>query len=108
MDIKQFNALVEGQFQKCKDVLIVKGDEYALDADRLAYFKKTAAFTGDTPEKALFGMLAKHLVSLADMCAQKEKRFTAERWQEKITDSMNYLALLWAMLNDQTTEDHNG
>lgn len=103
MNIVQFNEIVKEQFTACEETLIIKGDEYAIDTDRLAYFKKAAAFTGDTPEKALFGMLAKHLVSLSEMCASEET-FPAERWQEKITDSMNYLVLLKAMIKEKETE----
>ena len=105
MDIKKFNEVVETQFDKCKGLLFVKGGEYALNSDRLEYFKKAAALQNTTPNGALFGMLAKHIVSLAEMCEYPIERFTKERWSEKITDSMNYLTLLWALVNDNDKEE---
>ncbi len=101
MDVAKFNDIVETQFNKCKDLLVVKGYEYAREDDRLACFKKAAALQNTYPSRALFGMLTKHLVSLAEMCESPIECFTAEQWSEKITDSMNYLVLLWALVNDE-------
>lgn len=83
-----------------------KGHEYAPDAvdesaiDRLAHFKKAAAITSGTQKSALFGMLTKHLVSLSDMRTDGET-YSAERWTEKITDSINYLLLLKAVVEEE-------
>lgn len=105
MDITEFNETIETQFDKCKGLLFTKGNEYALTSDRLAYFKKAAALQNRPPSGALFGMLAKHIVSLAEMCEYPIERFSKERWSEKITDSMNYLALLWALVTDEENQE---
>lgn len=105
MDITKFNETIETQFDKCKGLLFVKGGEYALTNDRLEYFKKAAALQNMSPNGALFGMLAKHIVSLAEMCEYSIERFSKERWSEKITDSMNYLALLWALVEDNNNKE---
>lgn len=105
MNIGQFNEVVETQFDKCKGLLFVKGNEYALTSDRLEYFKKAAALQNTTSSRALFGMLAKHIVSLAEMCECPIERFDKARWSEKITDSMNYLVLLWALVNDDEEKE---
>lgn len=105
MDIAKFSDLAQNQFDRCKGLLFVKGNEYAFSkADRLAAFKKAAALQGETPSGALYGMLAKHLVSLAEMCGEPIDKFTKDRWAEKITDSMNYLVLLWALVNEESEE----
>ncbi len=98
MTITQFETVAKNQLSACETFLTTKGKEYALqpDIDRLDHFKVAAAITGGSPHAALWGMLAKHLVSLADMC-KSEELFTLERWNEKITDSINYLVLLKAI-----------
>ena len=45
-------------------------------------------------------MLAKHLVSLSDMCTDGND-YTLERWAEKITDSINYLLILRAVVEEE-------
>lgn len=105
MDIAKFDELVQNQFDRCKGLLFVKGTEYALSKDRLGYFKKAAALQSKTPGGALFGMLAKHIVSLAEMCESPVERFTKEKWSEKITDSINYLVILWALVNEENKEE---
>ena len=42
-------------------------------------------------------MLAKHLVSIADMVGAR-KDYPQETWDEKITDSINYLLILRAVV----------
>ena len=42
----------------------------------------------ETTEQATFGMLANHLVSIADMVGAR-KAYPQEAWDEKITDSIN-------------------
>lgn len=86
-------------------MLVGKGEEYAPDktVDRLAHFKKAAVIIEGTSKEALLGMLAKHLVSLSDMITDG-KQYPVERWDEKISDSINYLLLLRALVE----EDGNG
>lgn len=105
MTIDNFNKIIESQLNQCAKMLIGKGKEYAPEAekgnsvDRLAHFKKAAAIIGGTPKEALLGMLTKHLVSVADMCTDG-KTYSKERWSEKITDSINYLLILRAMIEE--------
>ena len=53
-------------------------------------------------EAALMGMLSKHLVSVADMCMDQRgsAAYSIDQWEEKITDSMNYLFLLKAIIRE--------
>lgn len=95
MTQKKFEEIVEGQLDICRHLLVVKGKEYSLTDDRLACFKKAASLQGETVKQALCGMLAKHVVSVYDMC-MSDQEFGIEKWTEKVTDSMNYLLLLMA------------
>ena len=103
MKITVFNKVVKEQLETCEKLLIGKGYEYAPDAvdensvDRLAHFKKAGALQGESTAQAAFGMLAKHLVSVSDMVA-KDQTYPLELWDEKITDSINYLLILRAIV----------
>lgn len=105
-----FNKVVEDQLTTCKNILCLKGFEYTPDAavessaDRLAAFKKAAIIIDGTQKEALLGMLAKHLVSISDMCLDG-RDYSVERWAEKITDSINYLLILRAMIDEERRAD---
>lgn len=95
----RFDQLVQAEIQHCIDVLGIKGYEYSADGDRLHNFKVAAALPGESLERALAGMMKKHTVSIYDMCYSGID-YPLDLWQEKITDHINYLLLLWAVCND--------
>lgn len=99
MKTAQFNRVVEEQLKRCTDILIVKAREYATD-DRLHNFRVAAELENCTPRKALAGMMAKHTVSIYDMCNSGLK-YPIELWNEKITDHINYLLLLRAIIEEE-------
>lgn len=86
-----------------KAVLVVKAGEYAGGGDRLHNFKKSAILVDGTPEQALWGFITKHLVSLSDM-VYSGKDYPTAVWDEKIGDSLNYLILLRALIEEKRTE----
>lgn len=100
MQLERFNKVVSDQLQYTEALLKIKGAEYVKTSDRLAAFKKAGALQNETPKQALFGMLAKHLVSISDMCSSDTDE-PRERWIEKITDSINYLILLRALVEEE-------
>lgn len=100
---EEFNNIVTKQMKKCWETLFNKGNEYSVQDDRLSHFKKAAAVMESTPKAALFGMLSKHLISLSDMCMDKRKH-PKEVWSEKITDSINYLLILAAIVEEEQIE----
>lgn len=93
-----FNQLFAEQVERSERVLVHKAKEYATE-DRLHNFKVAAALEGCTPEKALAGMMAKHTISIYDMCESGEW-YPIELWEEKITDHINYLLLLNAIIRE--------
>ena len=99
MKTAQFNQVVKEQLKRCTDVLIVKAREYATD-DRLHNFKVAAELENCIPRQALAGMMAKHTVSIYDMCNSGQK-YPIELWNEKITDHINYLLLLRAIIEEE-------
>lgn len=82
------------------ETLLNKAKEYATDGDRLHNFKVAADVQGISPTAALAGMMAKHTVSVYDMIGTSEV-YPLDLWEEKIKDSINYLFLLWALLNEE-------
>lgn len=100
-----FAKIVDEQIQYCKNLLGLKGEEYdTSNDDRLHAFKSASVVQRETQKQALAGMMAKHTISIYDMCAQDTK-FTKERWIEKITDHINYLLILRAIIEE---EENNG
>lgn len=104
MDTETFNRVVKAQLQKCEDVLVAKGAEYATE-DRLHNFRVAAELQGVDLLESCAGMMAKHTVSIFDMCGA-DQTFTLAQWDEKITDHMNYLLLLRAIVEEMETEQN--
>ncbi len=101
---QEVNAVFDEQVRLCADTLQKKTKEYTGDdTDRLGAFKAAAALQHTTPERALAGMLAKHIVSLYDMCFDNDTDYGISTWEEKITDSLNYLFLLKAIVKEGHT-----
>lgn len=104
MKTEDFNTVLSQQITRCTNVLVVKAKEYGTE-DRLHNFKVAAALQGCSPRQALAGMMAKHTVSTYDMCMSYEL-FSMDQWNEKITDSINYLLLLRALVEEESQELH--
>ena len=107
MTKEQFNAIVANQVRKCIETLEEKAKEYAPGADRLEHFKVSGAEQEIMPREALWGMASKHMTSLGNMC-RNELTFSGdpwpvELWSEKITDAINYLFLLCALIEEETS-----
>ena len=99
---KEVNAVFDGQVALCREILQKKTKEYTGgDTDRLGAFKAAAALQDSTPQRALAGMMAKHIISIYDMCFTDRKTFELAVWEEKITDSLNYLFLLKAVIKEE-------
>ena len=100
MTQERFNEVVDEELNRIRSVLITKQQEYNLEnSDRLEHFKHAGAMAGWEPEKALYGYMLKHLMSITDMI-NSGKKFNRELWQEKMGDIHNYLILLLALLED--------
>ena len=103
MKTEELQKIMNRQFDVCMNIMAGKSEEYTEGSDdKLEHFRAAAALMGVTPEAALMGMLSKHLVSVADMCMDQRgsAAYSQERWSEKITDSMNYLFLLKAIVEE--------
>ena len=100
MNQTKFNWLVQQQLTKCQQLLVSKGIEYqAGDIDVLHNFKVAGRVRNITPERALLGMELKHYVSIMDIVDNIENSLPSlDKLDEKITDEINYLLLLNALI----------
>lgn len=106
MKSDQFADLLYKQMSTCEEVLVKTAREYSDDTDRLHNFKVAAALQGLTVKEALSGMMAKHTVSIYDMCGSVDS-FTVSVWDEKITDHIIYLILLRAIVEEEAHDLSN-
>lgn len=104
MKSSEFDAIVTQQIDKSYDILSEKADEYATE-DRLHNFRVAAKLQGTTMRHALAGMMAKHTTSVYDMIQDPISYHHRYKWDEKITDHINYLLILQAVLYEERSED---
>ena len=96
MNPREFKKLVKERQRHTHETLLVKGEEYSRDGDRLHNFKSTAAMNDETPAQSLWGMYSKHIISVRDMVKDTALGIypTKAQIDEKIGDSINYNHLL--------------
>ena len=108
MNNRDFNQLLNDRLNKIDLVLSKKAEEYAR-GDRLSNFKKAASLLDCTPEKALTGFVAKHVIALLDFINDIDDGVlqTQDRWDEKIGDIINYMILLEALVTERLEGENN-
>lgn len=109
MKTEQFNKIVRDE---CNHLLVLckaKGVEYTgKDTDRLGNFKRVATLMRCTPEKALAGLVSKHIVALYDFIDDLEKGQVRPmpQWNEKLGDIILYSILLKGLLIEREFDEH--
>jgi hypothetical protein len=102
----------------CSKVLHEKGQAYSgSDEDRLKNFK-VADVISSAPnkrpagqKKVLWGYMLKHITSIYYMCGMGSresgslKKPSRADWDEKLVDTINYLLLLTAMVDEEIREE---
>lgn len=104
MNSKEFEKIVEEQIKHIRKTFLAKIPEYANDEDVLVNFKHTGRMKGETPVKALYGMLAKHLTSWEDYVLGRQIP-TKELLDEKIGDIINYFILSKGLFLEEIEEE---
>lgn len=102
MKPERFKELVNEQFTLCCDLLRVKEIDYSDGVDRLIQFKTAAGLRQTTAIDALAGMMVKHTTKLYQMITDTLSGvvFSQHQWDETLSDSINYLFLLRAVVED--------
>lgn len=104
MTPQEFDAFLEKQFEIIRNMMGSNGSkslEYSRKQNKLHNFQKAAQFSDNTPAQALWGMLAKHLVSIHDAI---DANVTIG--DEKLDDAINYLILLKALNRHTFITEH--
>ena len=104
MNQTEFQKVADVQIEWCQKTLGLKRGEYeGSGGDRFHNFKIAAALDGESPEKALWGIWKKHLVSLKDIVdGTAEGKVPATNLLiEKIGDTINYMLLLRGLLTER-------
>ncbi|RLB94056.1 MAG: hypothetical protein DRH26_02200 [Deltaproteobacteria bacterium] len=100
----KFNEIVKARLEKIEIILGEKAKEYAPKNDRFHNFNVAARISGTTPEKALYGMMLKHEVSVLDLIEMAENepdKLNEALIDEKIGDNIDYLILLEGLLKQR-------
>jgi hypothetical protein len=106
MNQEQLNAVVVETTKEIASTLTRKGEEYAdADGDRLDNFKQLANLQHSTPERALLGLVGKHIVALFDFARRDaqgdDPEIPNEQWEEKTGEIIAYMVLLRALLAER-------
>lgn len=103
MKQEAFDEIMHRRMKVCEDVLRQKSSEYSTDEDKLHNFKRAAGMLRCSPERALVGMMAKHVISVLDIvdAFNEDRGFSSSVFDEKITDTINYLILLEALIKER-------
>ena len=105
MNHKEFNDVVTKELDYVRELLCSKSKEYDFGEDRFHSFKVGGQLQGISQEKCLLGYLTKHIISIYDMCGKVEE-FSFEKFQEKITDYINYGLLLLGMIQEEKNKEN--
>lgn len=105
MNHKEFADIVTKELDYVWELLCSKSKEYDFGEDRFHSFKVGGQLQGISQEKCLLGYLTKHIVSIYDMCGKVEE-FSFEKFQEKITDYINYGLLLLGMIQEEKNKEN--
>jgi hypothetical protein len=106
-----FTEVVNNRLDQTMKVLLRKETEYATTTDRFHNFKVAARKLNCTPERALLGMMIKHVVSIEDIVDSLETdnpKLDVDLIYEKIGDNINYLILLEGMLLQRAEHRQKG
>jgi len=101
----EFNEVVLNRINSIQRILAQKSEEYASSKSRFHNFEVAGRKAGTTSEKALLGMMMKHVVAVDDLVEWIEEcphKLTKAIIDEKIGDNINYLILLEGMLLNRT------
>lgn len=98
-----FNLMVEEQFQLCRELLCKKGADYSeADTDRCSNFKENAADLDLSPFKIWYVYFNKGWRAIKSYV--NKGRVESEDIHARITDAINYLILLRALIEDQKSK----
>lgn len=99
MTVKEFEDLLESEFEQVRGLATNKGKDYSQDYDRLSNFKEAAQRLGLTPYQVIGTYMDKHYNAI---CAfMRNGKVESEPIEGRIHDMALYLFLLQALIEDK-------
>lgn len=92
-------AAIYEQMRRCESILAEKFKDYGNHEDPFWHFNRAAELLEQTPQQVLMTLFSKHLTCIVEM-AKDPHASSSARWEEKITDAINYLLILSAMVGE--------
>lgn len=111
MKTSEVNHVIRMRIKIIRNTLERKAVEYASKEDHLRSFKNAARRLGKEPEEVLWTWMEKHtecIDAFINKLAEEGREFDSRLyviWDEKITDAINYLILLDALLLERFDYD---
>ena len=105
MTLSEFKELCDNRIAHCMNIMLgEKNEEYARGGDKLHNFKVAGRYDNESPDRALWGMLKKHLVSIQDIINDVDGGGVCpsrEMVDAKVSDYINYGLLLEGLLHER-------
>ncbi|GAB3975691.1 hypothetical protein GCM10028806_33820 [Spirosoma terrae] len=103
-----FNVFLDKQLNQIRHILIVKAREYVRNNNRWHNFESIGGLNMETPERALWGLVSKQIISLRDIVLDLENRQitpTQAMIDEKCGDVEVYTLLLHGLFNKRIVDN---
>ena len=101
----KFDIFLKRMVDSTYNTLAAKASEYSLNDDRMHNFHVSRTLQSlvhvNTEVSAAWNLASKQLASVIDMINNVDKAYDKNRITEKIGDSINYLLLIGAMIEDR-------
>lgn len=104
MTREELKVLSDDLLKKSLEILFRKGKDYNISEDVFLAFKNAAEILMLTPERICLTYLFKHLDKIVRLVSY-EQTAEGEPIQETILDSINYLILLYGMIDEQREDN---
>ena len=85
---------------RMKEIMLMKGDDYAASTDRLSNFKMAGPIAGVTPEQNCLSLIATKVARLGQLLGPN-RDVKNESINDSVLDLANYAVLLAMLINDK-------
>jgi hypothetical protein len=104
MSPAEFQKLLRTRFDECIALSEKKSGEYSRNGDKFSNFITAGRYDSESPERALWGMWKKHIVSIQDIILDVElgrELPSLAVIEEKSRDNIIYTAIFEGMMRDR-------
>ncbi len=103
MNLTKWSEFLESLQSAQKSMLQSKRSQYSTEDDVFYNFRDAAILNHETMEKALWGFVSKHIVTVRKMIDEDslEPNHTLEEYKDKVMDIYNYMPLLLAIIAER-------